>query len=139
MIGSGEEYLMVEDNGFDVEIARFDFEEHGIANQFHIARNGVEALNYLFVENGSLRVEPPKVIFLDLHMPKISGLEFLRRIKSDEQTKSIPVVVLKSPASPSELGECQRLGVNSFIEKPFEYDNFINAIKNIEIDHAFKR
>ena len=88
MNGNVAEYLMIEDNRFDVEIFYFDFEGHGIANKFHIERNGAEALDYLFAEDGSLRVEPPKAIFLDLHMQKISGLEFLRILKSDEQTKS---------------------------------------------------
>ena len=131
MIGSGSEYLMVEDNNCDVEIALFDFEEHGIANKFHIAKNVADALDYLFAEDGSLKVNPPKVIFLDLHMPQISGMEFLRRIKSNELTKGIPVVVLKSSISPSELDECQRLGVHDFTQKPLEYENFISAIKNI--------
>ncbi|MDQ1278560.1 MAG: hypothetical protein QG555_1603 [Thermodesulfobacteriota bacterium] len=69
------EYLLIEDNDYDVEITIFDFEEHGVANIFHIARDGVDALDYLFAENGSLRVAPPTAIFLDLHMPKICGLE----------------------------------------------------------------
>jgi len=132
MIGSSAECLMVEDNGCDIEIALFDFKEHGIAEIFHIAKNGAEAVDYLFAEDGSLRVEPPKAIFLDLHTPKISGMEFLHRIKSDEQTKGIPVFVLKSSMSPLEVNECQRLGVYGFIEKPLEYENFISAIKNID-------
>ena len=131
MNGSSAEYLMVEDNGFDVEIALSDFEEHGISNKFHVARDGAEALDYLFAEDGFLKVEPPKAIFLDLHMPKISGLELLRRIKSDEQTKGIPVIVLKSSISPIEEDECQQLGVNDYIDKPIEYHDFIDAIKKL--------
>ncbi len=131
MSGSNSEYLMIEDSRLDTEIFLFDFEGHGIANKFHIARNGAEALDYLFTEDGSLRIEPPKVIFLDLHMPKINGLEFLRRIKSDVQTKGIPVVVLKSSLSPSDVNECQRLGVNDYIEKPLEYEKFIRVIDNL--------
>jgi two-component system response regulator len=129
MNGNAAEYLMIEDNVCDVEITLFDFEEHGIANKFHISRNGADALDYIFAEDGSLRVEPPKAIFLDLHMPKMNGFEFLLRIKSDEQTKSIPVVVLKSSISPLEVVECQRLGVSNFIEKPLEYENFISTMK----------
>lgn len=132
MNGIIAEYLMIEDNGYDVEIALFDLEVHGIADKFRVARDGSDALDYLFAEDGSLRIEPPKVIFLDLHMPKISGLAFLRIIKSNDQTKNIPVVVLESGASPSEMAECQRLGVHAFIEKPIEYENFIEAIKNID-------
>jgi len=131
MIGRSSEYLIIEHNLFDIEIFLFDFEEYGIARKFHIARNGAEALDYLFTEDGSLRIEPPKVIFLDLHMPKINGLEFLRRIKSDEQTKEIPVVVLKSSISPIEVNECHRLGVNDYIEKPLEYGDFIGVLEKI--------
>ena len=123
---------MVEDNGCDVEIALFDFKERGIADLFHIAGNGAEALDYLFAEDGSLRIEPPKAIFLDLHMPKVGGLEFLRIIKSDEQTKGIPVVVLKSSISPTELSECEQLGVHDFVDKPLEFIKFIDAIRDIE-------
>ena len=137
MNGNVAEYLMIEDNRFDVEIFYFDFEGHGIANKFHIERNGAEALDYLFAEDGSLRVEPPKAIFLDLHMQKISGLEFLRILKSDEQTKSIPVVVLESSVSPTDVDKCQRLGINNFIEKPLEYKNFISVIKNF--DHTKRK
>jgi two-component system, response regulator len=115
MNGSGAGYLMIEDNGCDVEIALFDFEERGIGDLFHIASNGAEALDYLFAEDGSLRIEPPKAIFLDLHMPKIGGLEFL-----------------KSSTSPSELSECQQLGVHDFIDKPLEFVKFIDAIRDIE-------
>ena len=124
------EYLMVEDNGYDVEIALSDFEEHGIANIFHVVRDGTEALNYLFDEDGFLRAEPPKAIFLDLHMPKISGLELLRRIKSHDQTKGIPVIVLKSSISPVEVNECQQLGINDFVEKPLTYNNFVSTIQS---------
>jgi two-component system, response regulator len=132
MDGNLAEYLMIEDNGYDVQIALFDLEAHGLVNKFHIARDGADALDYLFGEDGSLRINPPKVIFLDFHMPKISGLELLRRLKSNEQTKSIPVVVLKSSISPRDVAECQRLGVSAFIEKPLEYENFIHTIKNID-------
>jgi CheY-like chemotaxis protein len=123
------EYLMIEDNSYDIDIFYFDFEEYGIANQFHIERNGADALDYLFAQDGSIRAEFPKAIFLDLHMQKINGLEFLRILKSREETKSIPVVVLESSISPTDLNECRRLGVNNFIEKPLEYKSFISATK----------
>lgn len=131
MIANVPEFLLVEDNRFDVEISLFDLEEHGIANKFVIARDGAEAIDYLFGEDGSLRVEPPKIIFLDLHMPKICGLDFLKRIKAHEQTRRIPVIVLKSSISPVEFIECQRLGVHDYIDKPLEYDNFANIVRNI--------
>ncbi|MCX5818386.1 MAG: response regulator [Deltaproteobacteria bacterium] len=132
MIGNRAKYLMLEDTGSDVEIAFFDFKENGMEIDFHISVNGAEALDYLFTEDGSFRIEPPEVIFLDLHMPKTSGLEFLRIIKSNAQSNNIPVVVLLSSASPSEIDECKRLGVKRFIQKPLEYENFISAIKDID-------
>jgi two-component system, response regulator len=131
MNGNIPEYLMIENNGSDVEIFYFDFREYGIANKFHIERNGADALDYLFAKDGSLREEPPRAILLDLYMPKISGLDFLRIIKSDEQTKDIPVVVLESSISPTDIEKCQSLGVNDFIEKPLEYENFISVINKI--------
>lgn len=124
------EYLIVENNSCDVEIALFDLDEHGLVNKLHVARDAPEVFDYLFAKDGSLRIAPPKAIFLDLHMPKISGLELLRRIKSDEQTKGIPVIVLKSSISPIEVNECQQLGVNDFVDKPLTYDNFVSAIQN---------
>jgi two-component system response regulator len=132
MVAIDSDYLMVENNVYDAEIALFDLEEHGMADTLHIARDGAEALDYLFAEDGFLRAEPPKVIFLDLHMPKMNGLEFLRRIRSDERTKGIPVVVLKSSTSPSELQECQRLGVTSFVRKPLNYESFVISIRNAD-------
>jgi len=132
MNGSGFEYLMIEDNDCDVEIALFDFEERGIKNLFRIARDGAEALDYLFAADGSLKVEPPKAIFLDLHMRIVGGLEFLRKIRLNDQTKGIPVVVLKSSTSPAELLECQQLGVHNFTDKPLEFIKFIDAIRDIE-------
>ncbi len=132
MIEGRSKYLMVEDNGYDVEIALFDLAENGIEIDFHISKDGAEALDYLFEEDGALRIEPPEVIFLDLHMPKVSGLELLRIIKSNEQSKSIPVVVLVSSSSPSELDQCNHLGVDIFVLKPITYESFINAIENID-------
>jgi len=128
----GAQYLMVDDSSYDVEIAFFDFSEHGMEFDFQVASNGAAALDYLLAEDGNLRVDPPRAIFLDLHMPKVDGLEFLRRIKANDRTKGIPVVVLKSSLSPIELDECQRLGVHDFIGKPLEYENFISAIRGID-------
>jgi two-component system, response regulator len=128
----GAKYLLIEDNNYDVEIAFFDFEEHGMKPDFKIARNGAEALEYLIDEDGNLRVIPPQAIFLDLHMPKVDGLQFLRKIKSNKQTKDIRVVVFKSSANPHELAECQRLGVHDFIGKPLEYENFICTITTLD-------
>lgn len=129
MIGGRSEYLMVEDNFDDMQIFLYDFKENGIASKFHIARNVDDAMEYLFTEDGSLRVDPPKVIFIDLYMPKISGLEFLHRIKLNAKTKRIPVVVIDSSICPSDVNECQRLGVNDFIDKPLECEILSSIIK----------
>jgi two-component system, response regulator len=120
---------MIENNPCDVEIALFNLDGYGIVDKLHIARDAPEALEYLFAKDGSLRIVPPKIIFLDLHMPKISGLDLLRRFKANEQAKGIPVVVLRSSISPFEVNECQQLGVNEFLAKPFEYEEFVNIIK----------
>jgi CheY-like chemotaxis protein len=122
---------MLEDNAVDVELALFDLAESGMNFDFHISVDAASALDYLFAEDGSLRIEPPEVIFLDLHMPRISGLEFLRIIKSNKQSNYIPVVVLISSDNPKELDECKRLGVSVFVNKPLEYGNFTNAINEI--------
>lgn len=127
-------YLLLEDSGTDVEIAFFDFQEHGMEIDFHVSTNADNALGYLFNEDGSFKMDPPKAIFIDLHMPRISGLEFLRMIKKNIDSNQIPIVVMVSSASPSELDECRRLGVKRFIRKPLEYDNFMTAIRELS-DH----
>lgn len=139
MNGSFAEYLMIENKQCDVEIALFNLDEYGIVGKLHIAKDASEAMDYLFQNDGSLRIAPPKAIFLDLNMPKISGLDLLRRFKSNEHTKGIPVVVLRSSLSPLEVNECQQLGVNEFLAKPFLYEEFVNAIKNIKMDHVVER
>lgn len=131
MNDSVAEYLMIGNDFSDLEIALFDLNEHGILNKLHIARDAFEAMAYLFGEDGSLRFPSPKAIFVDLHMRKISGLDFARRIKANEHTKGIPIVVLKSTISPLEVNECQQLGVKEFLAKPLTYDDFVNIIKNI--------
>ena len=91
-------------------------------------------MSYLFGENGSLKIKPPEVIFLDIHLGKITGLDLLQIIRSHPQTKDIPIVVMESSNSPREHAECERLGVKRFIEKPLDYANFMSAIKDINKD-----
>jgi|GEM_PF-1710359 len=132
MNSNAAEYLMIEDNKQDVEITLFDFEINGKKDLFYIAQNCEDAMDYLFAEDGSLKIEPPKAIFLDLHMPKVSAFEFLHIIKSNKKTENIPVVVLKSSISPVELDQCHQLGVKHFIEKPLEYENFTGLIGKLQ-------
>lgn len=126
-------YLIVEYNKADVELALYDFKENGMKSSFHIATNSDEAFNYLFAKDSSLKVDLPKTIFLDLHLPKTSdGLDLLSNIRQNEKTKNIPVVILTCSAHPRSIDECKRLGVSVFIEKPLLYANFIEAIRNID-------
>jgi CheY-like chemotaxis protein len=135
MPDSGEtEILLVEDNPTDLELALRIFKKHRIANRIEVARDGVEALDFLFGEGahagrGSLQI--PKVILLDLKLPKIGGIEVLRRIKSDPRTRTIPVVVLTSSREEKDLLESYQLGVNSYIVKPVDCEQFSACLRDI--------
>jgi two-component system response regulator len=123
--------LLVEDNPYDAEMTILALKEHNLANHLHHVKNGAEALDYLFDPQGSLRQQTPHVILLDMKLPKVHGLEVLRRIKSDEQARKIPVVVFTSSNQDSDIEECYRLGVNSFITKPLEFESFIDVVSNL--------
>lgn len=126
--------LLVEDNPNDVELAVHAFKTHNLANKVHIARDGVEALDFLFRlgEYASMKDEPlPQVILLDLKLPKIDGLEVLRKIKSDPVRSKIPIVVLTSSQQESDLVHSYDLGVNSYIVKPVDFDQFTKAVQLI--------
>jgi two-component system response regulator len=125
------EILLVEDDPRDVELALRAFKRCNLANHVHVAKDGAEALAYIFA-TGSYSErnidDTPKVILLDLKLPKINGLEVLRKIKSDERTKMIPVVVLTSWREEHDVVESYTLGVNSYIVKPVDFDKFLDAI-----------
>ena len=125
------EILLVEDNPNDVELTTRALRKHNLANKLHVAKDGAEALDYLFGADGTLKHEKPRVILLDLKLPKVDGIEVLRRIKSDERTKTIPVVVLTSSNQERDLKECYDLGVNSYITKPVEFESFIAAVSEL--------
>lgn len=135
MIDSGEiEILLVEDNPTDLELALRVFKKHRIANRIEVARDGVEALDFLFGEGAHAdrgTVVIPKVILLDLKLPKIGGIEVLRRIKSDPRTRAIPIVVLTSSREEKDLLESYQLGVNSYIVKPVDFDQFSECLRDI--------
>jgi two-component system response regulator len=115
--------LLVEDNPNDAELTLRALRKTDIGARLAIARDGAEALEYL------LGGRPmPKVVFLDLKLPKIDGMEVLRRIRADERTHSIPVVVLTSSQEERDITECYRLGVNSYVVKPVEFDKFYKAV-----------
>lgn len=123
------ELLLVEDNPKDVELTLHAFKKNNLANPIFVARDGVEALDAIFGKNGEVR--KPRVILLDLKMPRLSGLEVLRRIRADERTRAIPVVVLTSSTQESDLQERYRLGVNSYLQKPVDFTEFVERAKTL--------
>jgi CheY-like chemotaxis protein len=130
MVSNDVDILLVEDNPHDVELTLRALQKHNLANKVEVVRDGAAALDYLFGADPS-GVEPHsrlKLILLDLKLPKVSGPEVLQRLKSDERTKSIPVVVLTSSHEDRDIQECYRLGVNSYVVKPVEFDAFAKTV-----------
>jgi CheY-like chemotaxis protein len=128
------EILLVEDNPQDMELALRALSKARITNNIEVARDGAEALEFIFCEGAYAhrRIENcPKVILLDLKLPKVDGLEVLKRIKSDERTKTIPVVVLTSSKEQRDVVESYRLGVNSYIVKPVNFEGFAQAVQEL--------
>jgi two-component system, response regulator len=127
------EILMVEDTPSDAKLAIRALNRHNLANHIHVVKDGAEALEFLFCHGqyaGRLDRQP-KLILLDLNLPKVSGLEVLRRIKEDPQTQKLPVVVLTSSREDRDLDRCYRLGVNSYIVKPVDFEQFTKAVGEI--------
>ncbi len=128
------EILLVEDNPDDVELTLRALKKHKLANKVLVAKNGAEALEYIFATGvyADHNIEEyPKVIVLDLKLPKVGGLDVLRKLKSDERTKQIPVVVLTSSQEESDVVESYRLGVNSYIVKPVEFGKFADCVSDL--------
>jgi len=128
------EILLVEDNSNDAELALRALNKNNLANNVIRVCDGEEALDYIFARGpfkGCERLNIPKLILLDLKLPKVDGLELLKIIKDDPVTKLIPVVVLTSSIEESDMIESYRLGVNSYIVKPVDFDKFIESVKNI--------
>ena len=127
------EILLVEDNPDDEELAMMAFKENKISNKVHVARDGVQALEYLFdeVDGKDLRDNQPKIVLLDLKLPKIDGLEVLKKIKSHPEAKSIPVIILTSSNQERDMVESYKLGVNSYIQKPVEFTKFVEVVRDL--------
>ncbi|MCI0540882.1 MAG: response regulator [Verrucomicrobiales bacterium] len=128
------EILLVEDNPQHVELTLRALRKYNLANHVLVAKDGAEALEFIFatgtysqrrIENG------PKVVLLDLKLPRVDGLEVLRRIKSDERTKAIPVVVVTTSEQEQDVVESYKLGANSYIVKPVSFDKFVQAVSEL--------
>ena len=128
------EILLVEDNPQDLKLTQRALKKANLANHIQVARDGEEALQFIFCEGpyaGRKIQNGPKVILLDLKLPKVDGKEVLERIKSDPRTKMIPVVVLTSSKEQSDLVESYKLGVNSYIVKPVNFEGFAAAVQEL--------
>jgi CheY-like chemotaxis protein len=126
---------MVEDDPKDVELTMTALEGYNLANEVIVTRDGEEALDYLY-RRGKYTTrssDHPAVILLDLKLPKIDGLEVLRQVKSDDNLKMIPVVVLTSSREEKDLVSSYRLGVNAYVVKPVDFHEFVNAIKELGV------
>jgi CheY-like chemotaxis protein len=130
------EILLVEDDPQDVKLTMRAFEKAQITNPLHVVRDGVEALDFLFATGSHAhRSEDghPKVILLDLNLPKINGLEVLRRIKADQRTRHIPVIVLTVSNRDRDINECRRLGAETYIVKPVDFQNFSEVTPRLSL------
>jgi len=127
------EILYVEDNSADVELTLVALRRGGITNPIHIARDGVDALDFLFCRGAyaDRQFLAPKLVLLDMKLPKVDGLEVLRAIREDERTKMIPVVVLTSSNEQRDIVESYKLHVNSYIQKPVEFDEFQHVVQQL--------
>jgi CheY-like chemotaxis protein len=127
--------LLVEDDPKDVELTLTALEEYNLANEVIVARDGEEALEYLY-SRGKFKTrssDNPAVMLLDLKLPKVDGLEVLKQIKSEEKLRAIPVVVLTSSREQKDMVASYRLGVNAYVVKPVDFHEFVNAIKELGV------
>ena len=128
------EILLVEDNPDDLEMALHALRKAKVANRIQVVRDGQEALDFIFCEGefaGRKMTDAPRVVLLDLKLPKVDGLEVLKRIKADPVTKKIPVVVLTSSKEQNDVIESYNLGTNSYIVKPVSLEQFVAAVQNL--------
>jgi CheY-like chemotaxis protein len=128
------EVLLVEDNPTDAELCIRALKKNNLANKLVWVKDGAEALDFIFAKGaycGRTGMTVPKVILLDLRLPKVEGMEVLRQIKSDQRTRTIPVVVLTSSKEDRDVALSYQLGVNSFISKPVEFDEFAKTVSEL--------
>ena len=127
------EILLVEDNPNDVALALHAFKKSNLTNRIHVVRDGAEALDFLFRtgQYATRANSTPKVVLLDLKLPKVDGLEVLQRLRADPRTRTLPVVVLTSSREDRDIVESYQLGVNSFIVKPVDFEQFTEVVRQL--------
>ena len=131
---SNKDILLVEDNPDDIELTRIAFVEAKIANDLVVVTDGAQALDYLFARGAHAGRDPndlPSIVLLDLNLPKVDGREVLQAIRENEATRSLPVVVLTTSAEPFDVEASYALGVNSYIQKPVDFERFVWAVKQV--------
>ena len=129
-----KEILLVEDNPDDVELTRLAFEEANVANHLVVVRDGAEALDYLFARGRYAErnaAELPSIVLLDLNLPKLDGREVLQAIRAHPATRELPVIVLTTSAEPFDVEASYALGVNSYIQKPVDFEQFVWAVRQV--------
>jgi two-component system response regulator len=133
-MNNGVQILLVEDSASDAEMTISALKKNNLANKLLHVKDGAAALDFIFAEGeySARKIEDkPKVILLDLKMPKVNGIEVLEKIRADERTKTIPVVMLTSSREDPDIKRCYELGVNSYVIKPVEFDEFRKAISSL--------
>jgi len=122
--------VIVEDDPSDAELIARVFRKHNMVNKIVLLKDGAEALDFFFGSNAN---DQPKVVLLDLKLPKVNGIEVLQRLKSDERTKNVPVVVLTSSAENQDIKDAYKYGVNSYVTKPIRFEEFANAVSELRM------
>lgn len=127
------EIIIVEDDPNDAELITRSLKKHNLANKLILLKDGAEALDFFFGQGSFAQMDDgkPRVILLDLKLPKVSGIEVLRKIKSEDRTKKIPVVILTSSREDRDLKDAYDLGVNSYVTKPIQFDEFAKVVSEL--------
>ena len=128
--------LLVEDNQDDEELALLAFKKGAIVNEIVVARDGVEALDYLFATGSHAGRDPtmlPQMVLLDLKLPKLDGLEVLRQIRANSRTRRLPVIILTSSREDEDIIRSYDLGVNSYVRKPVDFNQFVEAVRQLQL------